>query len=1092
MNRKAIIAALLACILLFSVAVTASLLLTGQTPSSSTVGHIVLNEILPGNRTYPAPNGMYLDFIEVYNSSDTPTDISGYMLSDDESSIGYTFPAGTILQPKSYILCWCWKDGDSKDYAAFGISRDGADTICLYNGANVCIDRVDVPRMEINCSLARQADGSWAVAQPCTPGFQNSDNGYNAWLASMNAASIPVVISEVMTGNYCTAINEELQVCDWIELTNTGTDPVVLDGAWLSDDPAAPLKWQIPTLTLNGGESAVIPCVGSGAEDDEADFALPTAGCTVVLTGPLGNPIHSLNVPAMARGLSWAMTDGGSYQTSDMATPGFSNDSQGYAQWLSAVGAENTAITISEIMSRNRSALLSAKGTFCDWVELVNNGTTAADLSGAYLSNDPAELTKWQIPHLILQPGERAVIPCAADAAAENEADFGLSGDGCSVILTGKAGNSLCRVECPALGDDRVWALQSDGNWEVTDQATPGLENTEEAALAYRASQTPLGALAISEVMPSNDRYYRQSDGCYYDWVELINVSDHSIDLSDYRISNDPAVLDRFTLPQKTLEPGERVVVICAGTAELSGSSIKAPFTLSRAESWLYVSTEDGLSDFIRIYDVPYQGSVGRVDGKGGTWYFTSPTPGSQNGTGVASISPTPAVVTAQGIYNDIESLTVELNGEGTIHYTLDGSFPDKTDRVYTGPLTLKSTTVVRFVSIVDGKLPSDIVTASYIINENHTMPVLSIAVEPREFFGDSGIYQNYKENREIRGSFSMFEENGSFTIDCGVKMYGHTALQLPKKNLKVNFRGKYGTDVLSYPVYGEDGPEIFDSLCLRAGQDNPQAIIRDELFASLCADYSDHVLVQRTRYCIVYVNGEYYGIYAMKEAFGETYYSQNQGVSEESVTVIQAPVGYGSEYYKILSFAASKDMTDPANYEYLASKIDIDSYIDWLIIQGYSANGDVEQNLRYFRSTENGNRFQYALYDLDWAFYFHVPFANMFSDTVWQHKMLSKNIIKNPQFREKFLSRLSELLGTTLSTENVVKRIDELAAELDPEVRRDRIRWNYSYSGWQKEIQRMRNFILEFDYTGEIVNRMRKYLNMTSAEVDHYFGRWK
>jgi hypothetical protein len=297
---------------------------------------------------------------------------------------------------------------------------------------------------------------------------------------------------------------------------------------------------------------------------------------------------------------------------------------------------------------------------------------------------------------------------------------------------------------------------------------------------------------------------------------------------------------------------------------------------------------------------------------------------------------------------------------------------------------------------------------------------------------------------------------------------------------------------VLSYPVFGESGPEIYDSLCLRAGQDNPQAIIRDELFSSLCDDYSDDVLVQRSRYCIVYVNGSYYGIYAMKEAFGETYYSQNKGVSEASVTVVQAPVAYRSEYYNILSFAASKDMTDPANYEYIAGKIDIDSYIDWLIIQGYSANGDVEQNLRYFRSTENGNRFQYALYDLDWAFYFHVPFANMFSDTVWQHKMLSKNIIKNPQFREKFLSRLSELLGTTLSTENVVKRIDELAAELDPEVRRDRIRWNYSYSGWQKEIQRMRNFILEFDYTGEIVNRMRKYLNMTSAEVDHYFGRWK
>jgi hypothetical protein len=336
-----------------------------------------------------------------------------------------------------------------------------------------------------------------------------------------------------------------------------------------------------------------------------------------------------------------------------------------------------------------------------------------------------------------------------------------------------------------------------------------------------------------------------------------------------------------------------------------------------------------------------------------------------------------------------------------------------------------------------------------------------------------------------------MFEDGGSFTIDCGVKMYGHTALQLPKKNLKVNFRGKYGSDVLSYPVFGEDGPEIYDSLCLRAGQDNPQAIIRDELFSSLCDDYSDDVLVQRSRYCIVYVNGSYYGIYAMKEAFGEVYYSQNKGVSEQSVTIIQPPVAYTNEVYKLWSFIATKDMTDPANYEYVCQRVDIDSLIDWMIIQGYSANGDVEQNLRFFRSTENGNRWQFALYDLDWAFYFHVPYANMFNDQVWQYKMLTKGIVKNPEFRLKFIQRLSELMETTLSTENVVKRIDELEAILDPEVKRDRARWGYNYPAWQKEVQRMRDFIQEYDYTGRIVELLRKYLKLTNAEVEQYFGRW-
>ena len=1092
MRRMKSYLALAFCGLLFVLAIIGALLFTADdTAVTGTSGHIVLNEILSSNRTYPAPNGEYLDYIEIYNASGTPTDISGYMISDDGTSIGYTFPKGSVLEPYGYALCWCWKDGDNDEYAAFGISQNGGETIYLYNDANVQVDAVETPRLEVNHSFARMADGTWAAAKIATPGFENSDKGYEEWLAYMGADHIPVVISEVMTGNYCTAINSQFQTCDWIELMNQGSEPVILDRAWLSDDPAVPLKWQIPAMTLGAGEYALIPCVGTGATDEEADFAMPTAGCTVILTSPLGNAIHSVDVPAMTRGLSWALSEQGDYGISGQATPGYANDPMGYSQWLAAVGAEGMNVAISEVMTRNRSTILGTAGTFCDWIELVNNGSQPVDLTGAYLTNDPTELTKWQIPELQLAPGERAVIPCAGENAGTGEADFGLSADGCTLILTGAAGNFLWSVECPALKGDRVYALQPDGSYFQTDLATPGRDNTEADAREFRATQGPLGALAISEVMPSNDLYYRQSDGNYYDWVELINVSDAPIELSDYALSNDPEVPNRFVLPERTLKPGERIIVICSGTAELTGSSIRAPFSLSREESWLYVSTEEGFSDYIRIYDVPYRGSVGRVLGENGTKYFAKPTPGAENGTGVAAISPTPMAMTEQGIYNDIQSLAVALSGEGEIHYTLDGSFPSQSDPVYTEPLTLKATTVVRFASFVEGMLPSDVVTASYIINENHTMPVLSIAAEPGEFSGPNGIYENYTRDQEIRCSFSMFEEAGSFSIDCGLKMYGHTALELPKKNLKVNFRGKYGTDVLSYPVYGEEGPEIFDSLCIRAGQDNPFAIMREELFASLCDDMSDDVLVQRSRYCIVYVNGEYYGIYSLKEAFGETYYSQNKGVSEESVEIIQAPAIYTESVFKLLYFCQRNDMTIPENYEYICQNIDINSLIDWMIIQGYSTNGDVQQNLRYFRSTENGNKWQFALYDLDWAFYFHWPFSNMLSETEWQHKMLTRNIAKNPEFQEQFLSRVSELLATTLSDENVLKRIDELEAILLPEIQRDRKHWGYSYSQWQKEVNTLRNFITEGNHLEGIISNLRRYLGLSSADMEKYFGRW-
>ena len=98
---------------------------------SGTGSPIVLSEVLPSNRTYPAPNGQFLDFIEIRNDSDMPIDISGYMLGDQPDTVGYTFPKGTILNAHEYIVCWCMKDSESSAYANFGISKKGEDVICI-------------------------------------------------------------------------------------------------------------------------------------------------------------------------------------------------------------------------------------------------------------------------------------------------------------------------------------------------------------------------------------------------------------------------------------------------------------------------------------------------------------------------------------------------------------------------------------------------------------------------------------------------------------------------------------------------------------------------------------------------------------------------------------------------------------------------------------------------------------------------------------------------------------------------------------------------------------------------------------------------
>lgn len=1077
--------AFIACIVLFALVLLLSFAFSRQEEGSA---HVVISEILASNRTYPAPNGEYLDYIEVRNLSKAPTDISGYMLSDSADSIGYTFPQGTVLPAGGYLVCWCDKEDDTGRYAAFGISKDGTDTIYLYNSANVLIDQVAASRTDTNVPLVRQEDGSWAPMPMATPGYENTEAGYEAWLGSVGAGDMEVVISEVLTGSSCAAVDGSGMVCDWIELYNGGNSAAVLDGTYLSDDALDRIKWQIPSLTLEPGQRAVIRCVGDGSAADEASFAMPRDGCTVTLTGTSGNVISQVEVPMLNRDHSWALQADGTYIQTDRITPGSENDDAGYAAWLSAVGAEESPVVISEVMTGNFSFLTNGAGELADWVELYNPGSAAVDLSGMYLSDDMAYRGKWQLDGITLQPGERKVIFCSGRTASAGEANFALSGDGCTIVLSGAMGNVLTSAEVPGLSDDRAWALQADGTYLETELATPGYENTEEGYRQCRGARTITGPLMISEVMPSNSTYLRQSDGKYYDWVELQNISDSPINLSSFALSDDKSNPGRFQLPDQTLEPGQRVIIICSGNTELTGNYIQAPFTISRAESWLYISSEGTLVDYIRIYDVPYRASVGRMEGDTGTYYFISPTPGTANGTGVASISATPAVLTQPGVYNDVSAVTVELSGEGELRYTLNGSLPTAYSAQYTGPLELTETAVIRVASFEEGKLRSDVVTASYIINENHTLPVISVTAESGEIFG---LYANYTSEDEVPCNLSFYEDGGSFTIDCGIKMYGHMGLEDPKKSFKVNFRGQYGQSTLNYPVYGDEGAQVFESLVIRAGQDYPLAIFRDELFTSLARDIGDNLVVQRQKHGILYINGEYFGIYCVKEAFSEAMYAENYGVSESSVTLEQAPVTLYGDMYPIIRYCFDNDLSQQEHYEYVASQVDIDSLIDWIIMEGYSTNSDVPQNLRYIRSSEDGNKWKMCYYDLDWSWHYTDGFFKLLSPTqTLQHMALSRNLMRNSEFREKFLERLSELYKTTLSDENVLERIDYYYDLLAPEVERERARWGGSYDSWEYNVQKLRNFLTVNGHWDNLINSLRRYIGLTQDEEQQYFGR--
>ena len=87
----------------------------------------------------------------------------------------------------------------------------------------------------------------------------------------------------------------------------------------------------------------------------------------------------------------------------------------------------------------------------------------------------------------------------------------------------------------------------------------------------------------------------------------------------------------------------------------------------------------------------------------------------------------------AGGLYTSGEVLSVELSAPdgGRIYYTLDCSDPDENSILYTGPITISSTTILRAVSVKDGSLTSLPATASYLYDLHHTLQIVSLVTDP-------------------------------------------------------------------------------------------------------------------------------------------------------------------------------------------------------------------------------------------------------------------------------------------------------------------------------------------------------------------------
>ena len=407
------------------------------------------------------------------------------------------------------------------------------------------------------------------------------------------------------------------------------------------------------------------------------------------------------------------------------------------------------------------------------------------------------------------------------------------------------------------------------------------------------------------------------------------------------------------------------------------------------------------------------------------------------------------------GFYEDemkLELSLPEAAPEGAyITYTTDNSEPDGNSKKYKSPITVakKDVTVVRAACFdTDGKYLGYIRTATYIKapSARFSTYVVSLVTEEQNLYGDTGIISNPRNSGkewERPCHVEIFTEDGERIIsqDAGIRIFGGSSRGLQQKSFRLIARkdGYYdgmkynGKGSFEYPFFdgrtvvaGDSKGELltrYDRLILRnGGNDSLQAtaadptsmtLTRDAVANAFTAAMSDKIAYQASRFAVVYLNGEYYGILDMKEDINDDYMQNVYGLDEEKITVIKSELdttrhcdrhdnggscrfddvwffyelddgadGELEEYEKTCKEALSalggtKEELDAA-YEKLASKLDVRNFLEYTAICLYCCNTDwPHNNIRVWRYTGEqieGNEYsdgkwRFTTRDMDFCF---------------------------------------------------------------------------------------------------------------------------
>ncbi len=518
------------------------------------------------------------------------------------------------------------------------------------------------------------------------------------------------------------------------------------------------------------------------------------------------------------------------------------------------------------------------------------------------------------------------------------------------------------------------------------------------------------------------------------DWVELYNAGTSAVSLAGWSLTDNAGNLAKWTFPTNATIPAGGYLVILASGEEIlpedNATYLHANFSLAVEGEYLALVNAQGqvVSELAPGYPPQsYQHSYGR-DALGNWGFFAMATPGQTNSAMPLDPAPAAPVFSVPGGFHDAAfSLTLSTPTPGaSIYYTVDGSEPNP-GQIYAAPISIPVDRVIRARAVLSGAMPSPTVTHTYLMQESaakKSLPALCLSGSATlSFFGPNasggpatgegilaikgGTYSGdvWTANGDpmafhyplLRGraaekpaALEYFPLSGpELRTEMGLRVSGspwsrpryrltdspfnrfnpHDPTMKPSFNLF--FRSEWGERPLEYPFFPESAVTRFKDVRVRAGKnDINNPYIKDELVRRLFLSmgHKGSVGVFNT----VYLNGVFKGYYnlceRLREGFMQEHYNSSEAWDVQQVNEFSS--GDPIHWNKMIASIRSANLASVAAYQEVHDYLDVDNFIDYLLLNAYAGMWDwPNNNWVAARERSAAGRWRFYVWDAEGAF---------------------------------------------------------------------------------------------------------------------------